>query len=272
MYRVNESSPRLSQTGALSCLIAAACGLVVSAPDVRPGHRPDNPELFPIVVAWWVAAVLLVWLSISLGLWRVALGRPHLENSAFLRVLTVPGSRRLVQGVLTVGMITGCTSSASQLTPPRIEVLGPVDSAPSVTVDPAPAGVSISVAPVEPALGAGAPVSTDGGEPGEDVVGDPAGPGGSSLGPITLPEPNQPEADESSRDDRPTAAKHLVVPGDNLWVIAEARLSAHLGRPASNAEIVPFWIAVIDANLVSLRSGDPDLIHPGETIVLPPIR
>jgi hypothetical protein len=59
------------------------------------------------------------------------------------------------------------------------------------------------------------------------------------------------------------------VPGDNLWRIATTRLATQLGRAPSDAEIVPYWQRVIATNRATLRSGDPNLIHPGELIALP---
>jgi nucleoid-associated protein YgaU len=38
----------------------------------------------------------------------------------------------------------------------------------------------------------------------------------------------------------------------------------------ANSLISPYWRAVIRANRAALRSGDPDLIFPGEWISLPP--
>jgi nucleoid-associated protein YgaU len=62
---------------------------------------------------------------------------------------------------------------------------------------------------------------------------------------------------------------HVVVAGDNLWTIAAARLAdAHGARPSSS-QIVPYWRAVIAANVGTLRSGNPNLIFPGEAIALP---
>lgn len=61
-------------------------------------------------------------------------------------------------------------------------------------------------------------------------------------------------------------AAHMVVAGDNLWSItADA-----LGGSVSAADVHPRWQALIDANLDRLRSGDPDLIYPGERLVIPP--
>jgi nucleoid-associated protein YgaU len=60
-----------------------------------------------------------------------------------------------------------------------------------------------------------------------------------------------------------------VRTGDHLWKISRAHLEAELGRAVSNSEVTPYWREVIDANLEHLRSGDPDLIYPGETVFLP---
>jgi hypothetical protein len=65
-------------------------------------------------------------------------------------------------------------------------------------------------------------------------------------------------------------AEHVVVmPGDNMWLLAERRLGDLLGRPAADHEVAPYWLAVIGANKDRIRSGDPDLIFPGEVLVLP---
>lgn len=61
----------------------------------------------------------------------------------------------------------------------------------------------------------------------------------------------------------------VVEPGDHLWKISEAHLSEQLHREAEDPEIWPYWREVIAANVAGLRSGDPDLIFPGEVIALP---
>jgi hypothetical protein len=60
-----------------------------------------------------------------------------------------------------------------------------------------------------------------------------------------------------------------VAPGDHLWMLAERRLAAVTGRAVADHEIAPYWRTTVDHNLPRLRSGDPDLLHPGETITLP---
>ena len=68
-----------------------------------------------------------------------------------------------------------------------------------------------------------------------------------------------------------SAATTVVVEkGDHLWSISADHLEATTGKEPSAAEITPVWVEVIEANRARLRSGDPDLIYPGETVVLPP--
>jgi nucleoid-associated protein YgaU len=74
--------------------------------------------------------------------------------------------------------------------------------------------------------------------------------------PVTMSPPPKPGAG-------PTSV--VVERGDHLWKISES----HLGPEATAAEVVPYWLEVIDVNTPGLRSGDPDLIYPGEVIELP---
>jgi hypothetical protein len=69
----------------------------------------------------------------------------------------------------------------------------------------------------------------------------------------------------------PTAGNSFVVvrPGDNLWVIA-TRAAQAAGRSTRPSEVAPYWRRVIAVNTARLRSRDPNLIFPGERIVLPP--
>jgi len=65
-----------------------------------------------------------------------------------------------------------------------------------------------------------------------------------------------------------------VVRGDNLWTIARTHLAEVRGRRAadlSDREIAAYWVTVVEANRGGLRSGDPDLIYPGEVVELPPV-
>ncbi len=65
------------------------------------------------------------------------------------------------------------------------------------------------------------------------------------------------------------AQEHVVARGDNLWELTEAQLVATGTPDPTNAQIVDQLGVVIDANTPPIV--DPDLIYPGQVVVLPPI-
>jgi hypothetical protein len=59
-----------------------------------------------------------------------------------------------------------------------------------------------------------------------------------------------------------------------LWEIAASHLAQTSGRDRAAlgpADIVGYWVRVCAANRDRLRSGDLDLIYPGEVVDLPPV-
>ncbi len=76
--------------------------------------------------------------------------------------------------------------------------------------------------------------------------------------PVTV---DQPEPTDSS------ASPVTVVKGDHLWKIS----ARYLGPGVPSQEITPYWRRVVVVNGPNLRSGDPDLIYPGEIVYLPAI-
>jgi len=60
-----------------------------------------------------------------------------------------------------------------------------------------------------------------------------------------------------------------VQRGDSMWLLAERRLRELRDNKVTDADIAPYWLAVIAANQRRIRSGDPDLIFPGELLLLP---
>jgi LysM domain-containing protein len=68
----------------------------------------------------------------------------------------------------------------------------------------------------------------------------------------------------------PELTLYTVKPGDSFWSIADAAISAHLGRPPSLPEIGSYWRRLVAANSDRLvHAGVPDLIFPGQAFVLP---
>lgn len=85
-----------------------------------------------------------------------------------------------------------------------------------------------------------------------------AAPAGEVRLPVTLTTPG----DQADSPD-----ETLVERGDHLWKIS----ARHLDQHSPGLEIAPYWVRVIEVNTPYLRSGDPDLIYPGEVIRLPEI-
>jgi hypothetical protein len=85
-----------------------------------------------------------------------------------------------------------------------------------------------------------------------------------------------PEVTAASAEPVPETRKKTSQPaarGDSLWTIARDHLAAvgkGSGEP-SNRQVAAYWVKVKEANRHRLASGDPDLIEPGEIIVLPPV-
>ena len=60
-----------------------------------------------------------------------------------------------------------------------------------------------------------------------------------------------------------------MQPGESFWSIAEELLAERLGRPPTDAEVDPTWRRLVAANLDRLVTGDPDLLFPGQELLLP---
>ncbi len=102
-----------------------------------------------------------------------------------------------------------------------------------------------------------------------------------TVPPTTAPITSDPNVEVGGkqviRDDAPDTQQeqqegsYTVVSGDNFWKIARQQVRDAKGEEPSNAEIANYWVRLIDANRDNIRSGDPDLIFPGEVFVLPPV-
>lgn len=83
---------------------------------------------------------------------------------------------------------------------------------------------------------------------------------------------SQTEPAETVPTPNPGATEHEVVRGDNLWDISATHLASASGRSdLTDADIAPYWARVVAANADHVRSGNPDIIQPGEVIQLPSI-
>ena len=67
-------------------------------------------------------------------------------------------------------------------------------------------------------------------------------------------------------------SQHTIIGGENLWLIAANQLAAITDRTLAEVpqvDIARYWERVIEANRADLRSGDPNLVFPGEVITFP---
>ena len=80
--------------------------------------------------------------------------------------------------------------------------------------------------------------------------------------------PDQPSVQASAE----AADRWTVQPGDCFWTIADDLLQRPWGRAPTDAEIVPYWLRLIEANRSELADpGNPHLIFPGQVFTVPPL-
>lgn len=220
----------------------------------------NNSEVDAAVAATLRLVGLTVgyWMTISTGLYGISARSRRAAPQALAGMVTLPAIRRLVDRALATAL------AATIVTSPLQPVLAEEPPPPAVVFDINTDGVPVPlirpterasieeaalqpVAPIEPA-----PTSTQ------------------TLLPLVLPVPSPalPTAGTSTSivsDQLPDS--YNVVKGDNLWAIAERRVGL-----AGDLDIVSaYWRRLVAVNRNTLRSGDPNLIYPGEMISLPPI-
>jgi nucleoid-associated protein YgaU len=197
-------------------------------------------RLMALGVAYWLAATTGLYVLAKLA------GLPLLIRG--VGWATLPTVRRVVDGlmatsIVAVSAVSGTATAIAQEAPPATvgaesHAYTPVpadDGAPSHT--PSPAGDRVE------------PTTTT-------LISDQPAPADAPPSPVTAP------------------TTYVVAAGDNLWRIAERHLAGVMSRPVEElrpAEVHAYWLRVIDANVDELKSGDPDLIFPGEVLTLPTV-
>jgi nucleoid-associated protein YgaU len=88
-----------------------------------------------------------------------------------------------------------------------------------------------------------------------------------SLAPV----PNPPRASAPAIPPGPDDETWTVTPGDTFWSIAEEALTDRRGSFPTQHEIVRYWRRIVATNQSRLAApGNPDLLLPGQSLVLPP--
>ena len=92
--------------------------------------------------------------------------------------------------------------------------------------------------------------------------------------PVTAALPTPPATEHAAEVRFDAEIEVEVAPGDNLWAIAAQTLARATGRDrgaVADDEIDRYWRVLCDLNRGRVRSGDVNLIYPGEVVVLPPV-
>ena len=221
-------------------------GLDVGWGDLRDWLATTPAEDVLVAIVRLLALGVAVWLLASTALYLAAsvLRLPGAVRR--LRWATPPGVRRLVDGIVAGTIVAATTFGAAG---PAL-AQDPAAAAAHAYV-PHPAGDAPAPTPVP--AGVGAPVTTT----------TTAAP----LPPQSVPAP--PAQPPPSPD--PT---YRVERGDNFWRIAERHVAQATGRRAAELrvdDVRPYWLRLVEANRAHLASGDPDLIYPGEGLIVPEV-
>ncbi|MDP9022482.1 MAG: hypothetical protein M3N57_07265 [Actinomycetota bacterium] len=220
--------------------------------------RPEDAvaataRVVALACAYWLLATTLAY---------VATRRSRSTAARLTRRLTPAAVRRLADRAVVfslAGALSGVPAAAGAANDPppppfvvlddgRLVVTPPGPPPPSAV----PPGPDVAPPPDAP------PAATDDDAAAADVP--------------VLPAPPEVTSEGHEQTATRRSTVYTVRSADNLWSISGRTLAAARGRPVrqlSDPEVARYWVRVIDANRATLRSGDPDLIYPGEQVVLP---
>jgi hypothetical protein len=223
------------------------------------GHQPLEVVILALIhlgaaaVAAWVTIVAVL----TAAAW--ASGAPRLARVAVraappaLRALVERGLPSVLGGVV---LLTGPSPAFAAPPPPPGLQVPVVETSGVGTSGVEPSRIETSPLPTWSAgSGAGGPVVA------------PPAPGGAAAARTATSHDRETVAADRSAPESSWTVGH----GDSLWSIAVAHLEHATGEPPTAREAAAYWSEVVAANQAGLRSGEPDLIRPGETITLPPI-
>ena len=169
--------------------------------------------------------------------------------------LTIPSLRRLLASAVGITLATSVSPSFVLLAGPKL---------PAAVAPPAPSR----------AAAAGHLLTTTTTTPTSDEAARPPPTVTMRLLPADGAPPVPAQAEPAGGREEPVAVVQpgawRVQPGDCFWSIAEGVLRQAWGRQASDAEIVPYWRGLIEANRDVLADrANPDLVFPGQVFTVP---
>src|SRR6266508_2277264 len=205
-------------------------------------------RLTALALAWWLLATTLLYALAHITRLPAAMRA--------VRWAVLPGARGLVERALGVSLLTTVALGAAGL-----------GTGAASADEPPPATVPSVVVEQDRRPQRDEPVAAPEVRGGRalETVPDPAPPTAPPApDPSPVPaEPAPPPAASPPTPPAPIGAPYVVAPGDSLWTIAANRTAGD--------EVDAYWTRLVDANRDTLRSGNPNLIYPGEVLELPPL-
>ncbi len=293
MARTASSARRLAEIAVwLSAppMLAIAYSLAPRLLDPRVNHPVEHTiagilaSAAALVLAWHLAWLIVARLARAAAVPRAA--RRVLAGAVF-RLGTDQARALLARGgaaaSLGAGLALGALGPAAWATaepPPDdlswgaiTQTAGPRDDDHTVVPSPsAPSGPGRGPTSVPSPSGAIAVPATPAATAPSTTGGSATG-GSAAASPLPAVPTSADEGDPGrrSRDPSPPAdasqpTAHTVVPGESLWTIA----ADLLGPDADDAAIARLWPR-LHAQNASTIGADPDLIHPGQVLVLPEV-
>lgn len=214
--------------------VPSAALLIIAGADQPIGWDQLNgasPEIVVLVAGRWLVLGLAVWLLATHLLYTAAVVTRTNWLEALLRPITLPLVRRIAAGATAMSLSFGSLAAGAQSESTTTTVVQLAEVELRQEATPTPI--------LQPLVEPDASNEEDG------VAVEPEG---SYSAPLTW----------------------LVRPGDHLWSIAGEHLAIVLDRTPTADEHRRYWVHVVKAACPVIRSGDPDLIYPGEEITLPP--
>ncbi len=282
--------------------VIAALGAAGSGPLAAPGADPagwarwaaDRDALTAAFAVLRLAVLALAWYLLAVTvLGAIARLLRARRLVTFADIVTLPGVRRLLRSALGASLAASMTASspllaaaASARQPPAVTVSEDAEAA----VAPRRRGTALPGAPP------GAPAPAGGrhrpdedqrrelrrGQPADDqrapapdppapVVGEAQQPSAVPLPAATASADTGGARGPASDGTRHDAGTWTVAPGEHFWSKAEQVLAERLVTEPGEREVAAYWATLVAANRDRLVDpGNPDLILPGQELVVPP--
>ena len=228
----------------------------------RPGAILSAPPEEAIYGAVWVLSVsVTVWVAFTaaLSVYAYATRIPAAIRTA--EWLTIPPVRRLARRFASFLLAAGAmsmTPAAGAIETPPVPIVVTVeqpDESPVSAVETQEKASNSAATPIPLRAGQGAL--------------DPAAETGSPETPSGAATPMPLRASQRFSGQMRHTVPYIVRPGDDMWSVTAGYLIHQENTPPSVARTTEVWREVVALNQNRIRSGDPDLIFPGETLLLP---